>query len=326
MNNESSPASHHLEPSRLYSFVRSRELEGTYPGTPDVGAWVVTAMRVGKGWGWPPEEAWPYSAAQHWPPAEPPGIDQLAKPQRVFAYSRVRSLEDCRMALSKRQTIAAAFEIDASWQASDGHIDDPRSHQPDGSHTICLVGYRDADEHLIFANSWGTGWGDEGYGYLPYRYWSDRLLEAWFQDGPRPEALPGQRSQGTVVRVGGVRDALGRMLHFVEIADLDHDEMLAWAIVVETADGLEVEEMFVRPAYRGAGNGRDLARTVSELSTSRKLPVKCWIPHADWTGAPTQAQGAIFRQLGVVPQPAPERWAAAIAIGPVHTPDPGSPA
>lgn len=275
----------------------------------------MTAMRVSKGWGLPPEQAWPYSAAQHWPPAEPPGIDQLAKPQRVFAYSRIRSLDDCRMAFSRRQTVVAAFEVDASWHSSDGHIDDPRNHPPNGSHTIILVGYSNADEHLIFANSWGTGWGDNGYGYLPYRYWSDRLLEAWLQDGPRPEAPPGQRTQGMVVRAGGVENALGRVLHVVEITDLDQDEMLAWAIVVETTDGLEVEELFVRPAYRGAGNGRDLARTISELSAFRKLPIKCWISHADWTGTPTQAQSAIFRHLGVAPQPATEeRWAAAVAV------------
>lgn len=276
----------------------------------------MTAERVAKGWGWPPEKAWPYSAGQRWPPAEPPGIDQLAKPHRVFAYSRIRSLDACRMALSRRRAVLAAFKMDASWHASDGHIDDPRNHRPDGSHSICLVGYSDANQHLIFANSWGTTWGDNGYGYLPYRYWSDRLVEAWFQDDPRPAPPPDAQVQGTVVRTNGVRDSLGRMLHVVEIADLDRDEMLAWAFLAETPHGLEVEELFVRPAYRGAGNGRDLAQTISELSAARKLPVRCWVPHADWIGAPTRAQSAIFRRLGVRPSPAPEQWVSAVAEAP----------
>jgi GNAT superfamily N-acetyltransferase len=110
------------------------------------------------------------------------------------------------------------------------------------------------------------------------------------------------------------------VLHVVEITDLDQDEMLAWAFAIETSDGLEVEEIFVRPTYRGAGNGRDLARTISEISATRKMPIKCWIPHIDWTGAPTHAQSAIFRQLGVTAHPVPERWAAAVAAFPAHTP------
>ncbi len=308
----------HFQPSRLYSFVRSRELEGTYPGTPDEGAWVVTAMRVGKGWGWPPETSWPYSEGQHWPPPEPPGIDQLAKPQRAFAYIRIRSLADCRVALLAQQTVVAAFEIDVSWNAGDGQIDDPRKHAPDGSHSIHVVGFSDAEEHLIFANSWGTDWGDKGYGYLPYSYWSDRLLEAWSQDGPRPEPPVGRQTEGTVVRVGGVEDALDRLLHVVEVVDLDGDEMLAWALAVETTKGLEVEEMFVRPPYRGEGMGRDLALTIGGLAETRELHVRLWISHVDWQGAPTHAQGAIFRQLGVVPGAAPERWAVAVAVSPAR--------
>ncbi len=32
---------------RLYGFVRSRQLEGTYPGDPATGVWVTTTLRVG---------------------------------------------------------------------------------------------------------------------------------------------------------------------------------------------------------------------------------------------------------------------------------------
>lgn len=122
-----------------------------------------------------------------------------------------------------------------------------------------------------------------------------------------------------MVRTISVRDSLDRMLHVVEIADLDQNEMLAWASSVETAHGLEVEELFVRPAYQGVGNGRDLAQALNELNAARKLPVRCWVPHADWTGAPTRAQSAIFRRLGIRPNPVPERWAATVADTPART-------
>ena len=42
-----------------------------------------------------------------------------------------------------------------------------------------MVGYDD-DRHLFkFKNSWGTGWGDNGYGYLSYRYIDELLWSAW---------------------------------------------------------------------------------------------------------------------------------------------------
>lgn len=35
-------------------------------------------------------------------------------------------------------------------------------------HAIVLVGYDDNTERWIIRNSWGPGWGDGGYGYIPY--------------------------------------------------------------------------------------------------------------------------------------------------------------
>ena len=56
-----------------------------------------------------------------------------------------------------------------------------------GGHAVVAVGYDDAKKRLIMRNSWGTGWGDRGYFYLPYEYittpnlaadfWTIRLVE-----------------------------------------------------------------------------------------------------------------------------------------------------
>ena len=37
-------------------------------------------------------------------------------------------------------------------------------------HGILLIGYDDSKKCFKFINSWGTEWGDNGYGYLPYEY------------------------------------------------------------------------------------------------------------------------------------------------------------
>lgn len=39
-----------------------------------------------------------------------------------------------------------------------------------GGHAICLIGYSDANECFDLVNSWGTGWGEKGFGRIHYDY------------------------------------------------------------------------------------------------------------------------------------------------------------
>ena len=38
------------------------------------------------------------------------------------------------------------------------------------------VGYDEAKQCFVIRNSWGTGWGDKGYFYLPYGFITDSNL------------------------------------------------------------------------------------------------------------------------------------------------------
>ena len=49
-----------------------------------------------------------------------------------------------------------------------------------GGHAILFVGYDDSKQLFKFKNSWGTSWGDNGYGYLSYKYFtSGNVSEVW---------------------------------------------------------------------------------------------------------------------------------------------------
>jgi C1A family cysteine protease len=55
-----------------------------------------------------------------------------------------------------------------------------------GGHAVVAVGYDDAhtigDEEgaLLIRNSWGVGWGEKGYGWLPYRYLVEQVaVDFW---------------------------------------------------------------------------------------------------------------------------------------------------
>lgn len=39
-----------------------------------------------------------------------------------------------------------------------------------GGHALTAVGYDDTRQLIKFVNSWGRGWGERGYGYIPYAY------------------------------------------------------------------------------------------------------------------------------------------------------------
>jgi hypothetical protein len=72
--------------SRVYGFVRTRQLEGTLASGPKVGVFMINANRVMAGWGTVSEKRWPYPKNSKWPIAEPPGLDKIAKFNKIFAY------------------------------------------------------------------------------------------------------------------------------------------------------------------------------------------------------------------------------------------------
>jgi C1A family cysteine protease len=45
-----------------------------------------------------------------------------------------------------------------------------------GGHAMCAVGYNDTDKRFLIRNSWGTDWGMNGYGTIPYDYLTNRNL------------------------------------------------------------------------------------------------------------------------------------------------------
>ncbi|HXV04362.1 MAG TPA: GNAT family N-acetyltransferase [Solirubrobacterales bacterium] len=298
-------------PSRTYGFVRGRELEGTYPGPPNVGSWILTTQRISKGWGSLPNRFWPYDPAD-WPPVEPPGLDTVAKAARTRCYMRCRTLEECRKVLEGGGMVLAAFEIDDSWSASEGLIDDPRLHSPQASHSIVLVDFDPVEETIGFTHNWGPAWGENGFGRLPYRYWSDRLLEAWIPDERQAATVEPSRAYEFIVIKREAPDPWGHTIHLIEVEDRPRDEMMAWAMMRHSSAGLELEEIFVRPTFRGRGHGRRLADAIIELHDTLDGPLSAWIAHAD--AAPTAAQDAILRRLGLGRVPSDERWAAARAL------------
>ena len=64
------------------------------------------------------------------------------------------------------------INVDHTWDnatATGGNLDTFQPNTVRGGHAVALVGYR-ADGRFIVRNSWGTSWGDHGFGYPSEAY------------------------------------------------------------------------------------------------------------------------------------------------------------
>lgn len=300
------------EVSKLYGFVRSRQLEGTYPGDPGTGVWITTANRVMRGWGIVAEHDWP---AQKWPPDEPPGLDLLAKKRRISAYQRVRDLGHVKRCLDGGVQIQASFEISVKeWgQAPGGIIPMPRSSLGDG-HSIVIEAYDDQTRRLRFWNSWGADWGDGGYGYLPYDYYTALVTEASVPFFTVDE-YPARHDSPFICLTWG-RGYLHDCLHGIELYEPTNAERVGWCFSVEVDGFLDVEELFVKPAYRRQGHGKKLRSELNALARRLQLPPRVWIAHPDVASLDIAVR--LLAPMNLTVLPSPERWAGYVAV-------PGSP-
>lgn len=267
----------------MYIYVRSRQLEKTYNSDPKIGCWPISALRILRGWGAPLEEQWPYVGdIKSWPPKEPVGIDQYANEHKIFAYQRVCSAKECKLALATGFPVTITVEITNSWYAAKmGEIQLPKEgDKRAGGHCVTLFGYDDHKGVFQFQNSWGKEWGNKGYGSLPYRYIDLLLTEGWVII-PHKDDFGCEKSPGTIERVWGIPAILHNVLHGIEIRDSQSNERKSWGFALQYDNHLNVEELFVCPKYRGKGYSRKLCSHFKELSSLLSLPLRFWVSHAD---------------------------------------------
>ena len=105
----------------------------------------------------------------------------LAAKLKINAYFNLHTntREWCTW-LANNGPILIATNIDETWDnATDnrGHLDVYKPDTTRGGHAIALVGY--TPNYLIVRNSWGTGWGDNGFAYASYDYASRAFMEAY---------------------------------------------------------------------------------------------------------------------------------------------------
>jgi C1A family cysteine protease len=200
----------HTDGSRLFVYKTTRNLMGVGG---DTGAWLRTTMGALVLCGMPPEKYWPYTTRRTPGPDGEPSFDEEPtsfvyavadnyEAVKYFCHDPLgRNVAPTTVLANVKRYLAAGipsmfgFYGFPSFNSSSqpGAIPFPcTGERAQWGHAVVAVGY---DDHkritntqcgketrgaLLIRNSWGTGWGDSGYGWLPYSYVRSKLaVDFW---------------------------------------------------------------------------------------------------------------------------------------------------
>jgi C1A family cysteine protease len=190
----------HIDASRLFLYKVTRNLMHVKG---DTGAYLRSTMGGLVLFGVPPEEYHPYVISKF---DDEPSAFCYAFAQNFQAINYYRLdplgttpdmlLNRIKLWLSAGLPSMFGFTVysSISQASSTGKIPFPTpGERVEGGHAIAAVGYddnmkiknsnpdgREFQGAFLIRNSWGTGWGDQGYGWLPYEYVLSGMAEDWW--------------------------------------------------------------------------------------------------------------------------------------------------
>lgn len=190
----------HIDASRLFLYKATRNL---LKWNGDTGAFLRSTMEAMVLFGVPPEEYWKYVVADF--DKEPSAFCYaFAQNYQALNYFRLDPpgtapaalLSQIKTNLTAGLPAMFGFTVYNSYtQASaTGKIPYPTAGEKIvGGHAVAAVGFDDGMKiknsnpgaaettgALLIRNSWGTGWGAAGYGWLPYAYVTNHLAVDWW--------------------------------------------------------------------------------------------------------------------------------------------------
>lgn len=174
----------YLDASRLFLYKATRNLLGW---TGDRGAYLRTTMKAMALFGVPPSQVQPYDV-EHFDQEPPAFCYAYAQNYKALKYYRLDGsakppdtvLDDVRTHIAAGLPSMFGFTVYSSMPGvgiGTGDIPYPAPGEAwRGGHAVGAVGYDDERKigsdagALLIRNSWGVRWGEDGYGWLPYRY------------------------------------------------------------------------------------------------------------------------------------------------------------
>ncbi len=168
--------------SHLFEYFNSRSKNQKLV---DSGATIRDAIKAINTYGLCPESEWPYDLSKFTVRPSVKAYKDALK-DRALTYQRVsQNLTQMKNCLAQGLPFVIGISVYQSFEsqevASTGIVPMPsQNEQLLGGHALLVVGYDDSTQRFTVRNSWGSGFGDKGYVYLPYQYLEDSNLASDF--------------------------------------------------------------------------------------------------------------------------------------------------
>lgn len=153
-------------PDRVALYHREREMIGTVDE--DSGAIIADGVAVLRA-GYEREMAHPTAWGPAWT-ADPPRRARDA-PRLLNAEALELDVPTLAWEIASGHPVAVGLQVTSQWDAPGAMIAEPRG-AVRGGHAVLLVGYDQADGTWLVRNSWGEGWGQDGYARLSWSWTS----------------------------------------------------------------------------------------------------------------------------------------------------------
>ena len=188
-------------PSLLFVYYNTRLLMGTVNS--DSGVNNRSMLKALAKYGWCDETLHPYNVGTF---RNRPSLEAFtqAATRRIAKYESVpQDLLTMKAALAAGDTFIFGFTVYSSMEtaavARTGDVPMPKSgDRVKGGHDVLICGFSDDTQRFKFKNSWGAGWGNGGYGTIPYQYATHPQLAGDFWTithsalpDPQPAPAPG---------------------------------------------------------------------------------------------------------------------------------------
>ena len=112
---------------------------------------------------------------------EADGLYASAAQRRIASYFNLGSeIAKWKQWIFQHGPILTRLDVDSTWvnaTATNGVLKTYKSGETSGGHAVAMVGY--TEDSIIIRNSWGTGWGDQGFGYASLDYAQAAFTEAY---------------------------------------------------------------------------------------------------------------------------------------------------
>ena len=144
------------------------------------GTSLKSALDIARKFGVVPDLVLPFASGKLYP-GEAQTFYALAAQLRIASYFNLGTKPgDWRTWLATKGPILTRLGVDATWDNADATHGNLDVYKPDtvrGGHAVAFAGY--TRDRFIVRNSWGTTWGDKGYGYASLEYAQAAFTEAY---------------------------------------------------------------------------------------------------------------------------------------------------